>query len=506
MTTPSKRSERVDVAAVGPIDESTIFMLAAVISPQQARSNGAPLDGAALAPLVYVALKSEPNTVANVYFMEAAMGSLLASQTMPEWSGSFQARMVYFRMNRIQSTSPTSPLRYSDYAQDFSLFAYTDPAGLNQLTAPAPSNQPYILTWNSSKDLALIPRGSPTTSPPFLRINTTGPNNTPDFPALQAGIRYKLDLNLSSDYTVKYTISTDVVKEPSSAFQGLPNKVLDSNDNVGVINFPARNLDYVLLPVQWVSINATGASQLYQVTSGNFDAAKFHICDRWGALSTQGKNSPFYTRSCTTIDTVRGNTNYAIGSTVLGKAYFPSAIPLGCGDSWPTTTSYLDLTDTLVQATTSYGQCNSGVCYYNGTAQNFACYQYIPPDGGGGGSGGVCNPPCTDATRSACLATFCSSTTCNPCANITACNATTCAGNPDYEASTNVDNCTRKHEVSPLGWILIGVLIFIIVILLIVYIKRHSKRVDKGETGNLSDRAYDSDIYTEPSGGKSTTK
>jgi len=352
-----------------------------------------------------------------------------------------------------------------------------------------------MLTWDSNKNLNLLPRNSTSTSLPFLRINTSNPNNTPDFPALQAGIRYKLDLGLTSDYTSKYTISTNVIKTPSSPFQGLPDKVLDSNGNVGVINFQARNLDYVFLPVNWTSINSTGGSQLYQITTSSFDAAKYHICDRWGALSTQGKNSPFYTRSCSTIDTVRGNTSYALGAAAGGKAYFPSALPMNCGNSWPSTTSYLDLTDTLVQATTAYGQCNSGVCFYNGQTANFACYQYIPPSGGGGGSGGTCIPACSSDTRSECLSSFCSSSSCNYCANITACDPTNCAGNAEYEADTDVDKCPIKHEVSPLGWILIGVLILIIVVLLFVYIHRHSKRVDKGETGNLSERAYDSDLH-----------
>jgi len=475
-----------DVTAVGPISESTPFIMAGVISHAQYTDNynGASndnTDGYGYAPMVGI-FNASGNLV-NIAAVEAATGSMLYQGTSPVWGGpnsTLTTKMLYWRINRVPMNGQN--YSYRAFANNFVFYAYTSPAAdaINLLRDPT-TNLPLNLTFkvaDGSNVLALMP-GS-TASPLAMQLAAVGPNNYPDFPNLQAGMKYSI-VPPSSSRTNRvynpYSRSAPNLVPETNNYGGLPyliNEKTVFSDGTGrtiQIDNPKNLVYWSFWPVTWIidPDNCTGTTG---ITTTNFAPAAYHLCDRWSALAPKATSTSFYNQICEPAlnsDTNRGNTTQYMCQAAKNALYYPSDDGSTCGQPWKGGTTYTDMTDKAVSATSTMGWCDTGVCAIAKSGGDYVCLQldatgsHEPPD-----------PP--DDFCATCLTDFCGTKGSGGCPTCDAikpvCDVTSCPTQLDPKT-----NCQPGDNPGPpwLGWILIGALILFIIILLIVHVRQRSK-------------------------------
>lgn len=492
-------SSHVDVVAVGPITQDMPFILSAVVPSGSKIFGGGndQIDTYVYSPLIGV-FNTAGTTLLSIAAVPATYGSMLQNSTPPVWIGDGKTlitRMLYWRTFRIpMSGSSPANYDYQAFAGQTVFFAYTSPTTSNPndfIVKDPASNIPYSLTFvkdygtgnQSSRIVLALALPSSANTPFNLTTNTSHPNNIADFPNLQAGMRYSIT-NMTSNMFMfippSFTGAAQLI-QPPSAFAGLPWQI-DTNDihDDGVggrSQILANGIDFVLQPTNWL-VNAADCTTRQAITSTSFDAGKFHLCDRWGALS--GVSSPFYVNSCNNVNNQRGNTSAYYCQLTSNDLYYPSALGTTCGQAWPSGVSYVDLTEKTVVATTTMGACDVGYCTLETGGTGYVCLQSNDSTG----TGGACGPS-SDPTfcNTNCLTEYCTSS-CGWCKAPTSpdCSEKTCGNDPTWKATVDCTKCAGSPDlrkgISPLGWIILGILIVVILILLFIHMRQRSKKAE----------------------------
>lgn len=411
---------RTDVAAVGSMAYNVdTFVIAGVV-------NGDPY---------YYALVYNINTKSYIW-MRGGLGTLLSSSQLPQG----------YAFHFFKTSQNLALGNWPNNTSNLTFTPFNDVAGNDQTGLVGLG----LVTTTGSLTLA-----NATASFPGINLNSYDPIGIFSTGNVQVGYRYFFD-----EPQPNIPVFLDQGPLPSSSsYGGLPAGL---GGQSGIFS---SDVSVVFLPTNWWPSNG-GLCNTQITPSPSIINLTYSTCDRYRVMVGTDQPAEFYTNYCTSIDSLRGNTQLTDCMITKGYMYYlPTSIPgASCGRPWNfQNDGFLDMTDTFIGAVDNpYGGC------YSSNNTKFEICTFTAQQ----------NAICVPATKTT---DPCENVKSTPCPNCPNCTNNCQAG---QGCKVNCDKCKvdcstcnlTKFDLSWWAWLILIILVVIVLWALLHLLHNKSRK------------------------------